>query len=1348
MASLLEQWKNRKRAENENRPLTIQKIPEGLPSPLSYGQEQLWFLQQLYPDNAFYNYCECYIFEGTLDMGHFQLALERVLGDFDILKSIFVPGNDGKTIQQVDKRLELDLVCHDLSHLSERDLKQKTEAIGLADAGTLFSLETGPLYKFSLIKCSPLEHRLFLTFHHIVIDKWSMMVFRKHLAKYYSELISDQPLSALRPELQYADYAHHQKKIGVPRNQLDFWKRKLAGNVQSLSLPYDFDRPPVLKFKGNLQTQLYSTDFSQEILALAKKMQATPYVIILSAYYILLHKLSAQNSIAVGSPVSNRNAQELEGQMGFFNDTIVLQTELEGGMTFDQLVVDVRKIALEAFANRDVPFSVLVKELMPKRKLNINPFFQVMFIYHKVPEKPFFSDELQLRHHPSEVGVAKFDLTLYIAEEDGQISSTIEYMSDLFEEHSILLFQEQLKTVLEKVIHNQQCEISQIDIQPFSYSKIDSETREEIDGKYRHQAYGGNFGIHEIIKNTAKQYPNKAAVSCGSTSITYQELMDSSKAIANKILQKTHGENQIVGLCLDRSVDLVIGLLAILRAGAAYLPIDPEYPEHRIAYMLEDAKVNFVLTESVYEARFDANAVSCISMAPPSKTDSNAVFPKIGRDHLAYVIYTSGSSGKPKGVPISHGNIMNSTVGRLDFYPDQPSAFLLLSSIAFDSSKAGLFWTLCCGGNLVVSEKRLEQDMHLLAETIRNHDVSHTLMLPTLYDLVLDHADKSMLASLNTVVVAGEACTKRTVDKHFKVLPTVALFNEYGPTEATVWCIAHKVESQDLDGSIPIGKAVANAQILLLDEALNEVPRGQRGELFIGGPGLSKAYINRPKLTQAAFIDHPFDKTGHAKLYRTGDFARQRKDGSFEFLGRLDDQVKIRGHRIELDEIENVLHSIEEVKQAVVLVVEEVSNNGDETKISKVSKKLAAYVSVQNAEANIARISSFLKEELPNYMVPSSIKIVENIPVLPNGKVDKNTLKAMVPMPKDQIKPKEDNQITFDSVEQELIHLWEQVLNVTPIAIDDNFFEVGGDSILSIQLISKARKAGIMITANQLFEHQTIAGLSNFLKLEREGKIKKYEYLTPLRKKGNKTPLFCIHSGGGHVFFYQLLAKYLKPNRPIYAIHPSGMYIKDKMHRSIEAMTKDYLKAIRDVQPHGPYNVLVHCFSTSVGHELALQLAGSEEKINIIVADNMASPWNATSKEVLKVRRLFFLKRLFFSPFKTIRLFVFNRLHWIEPTMVRWFGKPYQKELEHLKANLRKMSLEYKNWSRKHNGTVSLLLTDKNDKAFQDWIINSWKDIALGGVDIIPTEGEHENLFKEPNVAHVAEKIDECMLEH
>ncbi|MEM8846112.1 MAG: phosphopantetheine-binding protein [Bacteroidota bacterium] len=410
---------------------------------------------------------------------------------------------------------------------------------------------------------------------------------------------------------------------------------------------------------------------------------------------------------------------------------------------------------------------------------------------------------------------------------------------------------------------------------------------------------------------------------------------------------------------------------------------------------------------------------------------------------------------------------------------------------------------------------------------------------------------------------------------------------------------------------------------------------------------------------------------------------------------------------------------------------------------SGATKKITAYVQPKtNFELDL--LKKYVKDRLPDYMVPTFFHIVEDIPLLPNGKVDKRALKrlpvAQETMDTEVVKPNSE-------VEEKLVSIWEEVLNFSPISIDDNFFEIGGDSILSIQIISKARKEGIMLAANQLFEYQTIKELSTYLLRQKEDKTKKYDYLTALRKEGTKTPLFCIHSGGGHVFFYQLLAKYLKPGRPIYAIEPTGLYENEKMHLDIREMTTDYLKVIRDIQPHGPYNVLVHCFSTSVGQEMALQLEGTNEEINIIVADNMASPWNAQSSDVFKVRLRSFFKRLFRSPIKTMKLFMLERAYLIEPIVVKIFGKDYEKELERLKANLRKMSLEYHGWDEKHQGQVSLLLTDKPDQNFQNLIINSWKGIAQGGVRVFPVKGEHTTLFEEPDVQHVSEKLDKCILE-
>ena len=407
----------------------------------------------------------------------------------------------------------------------------------------------------------------------------------------------------------------------------------------------------------------------------------------------------------------------------------------------------------------------------------------------------------------------------------------------------------------------------------------------------------------------------------------------------------------------------------------------------------------------------------------------------------------------------------------------------------------------------------------------------------------------------------------------------------------------------------------------------------------------------------------------------------------------------------------------------------------------KGSKKIVAYMQVAE-NFDLDNFKYHVKRTLPEYMVPSVYHLVPNVPLLPNGKADKHALKEMVAeaedLETDFVAPESD-------VQKQLVSIWEEILNFSPISVHDNFFEIGGDSILSIQVISKARNLGIMLSANQLFEHQTIAELDELLSREKKTKVDKtFDYITVIRKGGSKRPLFCIHSGGGHVFFYHLLAKYIQPDRPIYAIQPSGLYKKQKIHSNIEEMTLDYLKAIKDIQPQGPYNVLVHCFSTSVGHEMAIQLSKTKEKINIIVADNMASPWKATSPDVLKVRIFSFIRRLFQSPLKTIKLFLQERRYLIEPLKVKWFGKEYEKELERLKSNLRKISLDYE-WKDRHDGHVSLLLTDKPDEQFQNLIVNSWKNLALGGVKVYPTKGEHTTLFEEPDVQFVSEQIDNAM---
>lgn len=916
--SILSQWKGRKNKDTASK--GIEQAPIDAVIPLSHGQQQLWFLQQLYPDNPFYNYSEIYIFKGTLHREYLEKAVAQLLEDHDILKSIYLTDN-GVSIQKVKATLDAAINFYDFSDLASELFYKEIEALALNDATTKFSLTEGPLFKFSLVKCSETEHRFLVTFNHIVTDKWSMKVFRDDLAAHYARLLKGLDLVSLRPMIQYADYAYHQRNTSLKTDQLVYWKNKLNKAVPTVSLPLDYIRPDTPSFRGALHIESYSNELSLAILGLSKKMATTPFVIILSAYIILLHKQDNQKDIAVGSPVANRNYAALENLIGFFNDTLVLRNRIEPNFKYADLVAEVRKTSLEAFANRDIPFDVLVKTLKPERKTNLNPFFQVMFIYHAVPPKPFFADNLEIENTPSEVGVAKFDLTLYVAEENGKLSSTIEYAADLFKDDTIAKFQKELKDIFRVVLENQEIAIADIEIHKEKGGNhliplIDS-TKEK---NFHPISMDAEKGIHSIIAKVAREHPLKTAVTFKDQSLTYAELDRQAEIIAKNLIDKTKGNSQIIGLCVNRSVEMIVGLLAILKAGAAYLPIDPDYPEKRIHFMVEDAEVNYVLTGAEHAALFETTACTPFFMDAFDELSADIRMPECKNEQLAYVIYTSGSSGKPKGVPITHQNIISSTLGRLDFYDVQPSVFLLLSSIAFDSSKAGLFWTLCTGGNLVVTEKRIEQDIFQIGEIIKKHEVSHTLLLPTLYNLILEHIEINDLNTLTTVIVAGESCSAHTVKRHFDKLPNVSLYNEYGPTEATVWCIAHKIEPQDQYASIPIGKAVADAHVYLLNADFKKVQQGEIGQIFIGGPGLSGTYINRPDLTEAAYIENPFSVEKSSKLYRTGDLGRYRNDGCIEFLGRADQQVKIRGYRIEIDEIEKVLLSNNNIAQAVVVV--------------------------------------------------------------------------------------------------------------------------------------------------------------------------------------------------------------------------------------------------------------------------------------------------------------------------------------------------------------------------------------------------------------------------------------------
>ena len=919
--SLLNKWKESKKKSSLN--FNIPKAPDDAIIPASHGQQRLWFLQQLYPKNPVYNYSDHYSFRGNLQPELLKSSIQIIFKNNTVLRAYFVLEN-GILIQKTSTETQILFEEHDLSTLESGEKDKRKKEILLADAGKHFDLDRAPLMRAVLIKLSEDAWDLLITIHHIITDKWSMGLFREQMANNYRSLAAGEKEVGQMPEIQFSDYAYWQKNQELDVEQLTYWKQKLSGEIPSLNLPADRAFTGTRTFEGAPLRKDFTEEQSKKIMALSKELNTTPYVLLMSVYLLMLYKYSGQKDILIGAPIAIRKGKDIEDLIGFFDETIVLRTIFDTQTTFTELVQKVKKTVLEAFSNSDVPFDLLVKELKPERSAGETPFFRGMFMYHDIPETPSFGPEVHMTYELLNSGVSKFDLTMFVSNEDNHLSSSFEYSKELFDEETILRFHENYRTILDHILAKPEQKIC--DVSMLKEKELNVLLPQKGGNTASYEKYSS---IHEIINEAGIQNPDKPAVVHNKESITYSELLHRANGIATEILKFTEGKNHIVGLCLNRSVDMIVGMLAILKAGCAYLPIDPDYPEERLRFMLQDSKVPLVITHNELSSIFKSfeGPKLFIEEFDALNDVHIAGLPTVSRKDLAYVIYTSGSTGKPKGVPITHANIIISTAGRLDFYSDTPEAFLLMSSISFDSSKAGIFWTLCTGGTLVIAQKRLEQDIEQLGGVIKKNSVTHTLMLPSLYKTILEFSDSNVLRSLDTIIVAGEACTSEVCTAHFEKLPEAKLYNEYGPTEATVWCIAHRVLKEEQHNAvIPIGKAVANAEIYILNEDMELAPIGASGEIYIGGPGLSGAYLNNPVLTAGAYRDNPFKKHGDSKLYKTGDKARYTKKGTIEFLGRVDHQVKVRGFRIEPGEIERVLAEQPEVEKAIVLLENSKSN--------------------------------------------------------------------------------------------------------------------------------------------------------------------------------------------------------------------------------------------------------------------------------------------------------------------------------------------------------------------------------------------------------------------------------------
>jgi amino acid adenylation domain-containing protein len=1046
----------------------IPRRTESGPAPLSFAQQRMWFLDQLEPDSPLYNIHMGVELLGPLNVPVLQRSIAEILRRHEILRTTFAVIDD-HPVQVINKNASFKLPVNDLQELDESERRLRVNEWAEEDARRRFDLTKGPLLRANLLRLGETEHVLLLTIHHIISDGWSVGVFVRELAALYEAYIAGRPSPLPELSIQYADFACWQRDwLQGERleEQLSYWRAQLADAPSLLELPTDRPRPPVQSYKGGHETLRLSEFLSRSLKELSRREGATLFMTLLAVFSTLLYRYSSQRDILVGTPIANRNRAETESLIGFFVNTLIFRTRFSEQMTFRELLGQVREVALEAYAHQDLPFEKLVEEVQPERSLSHSPVFQVMLDLQNEPMHELELQGLHLAPLPFDSLMAKFDLVLTVSETDGRLIGQLEYNTDLFDAATVRRMARHLEHLLEAAISNPDEQVSRLQLltddeqQQILFDWNDTQVEDEPETL-----------THKLFEQQAAAKSEAVAVVLNNERLTYRELNERANKLARYLQRLGVGPESLVGVCLERSTDVVVAILGILKAGGAYLPLDPSYPRERLSWMLADAGAQTVITEEYLERNADE-----------IETQINADFETtISSENLAYVIYTSGSTGKPKGVLVSHRNLVHSTFARFRYYQEPLTSFLLLSPFAFDSSVAGLFWTLCRGGMLVIPEEDSHRDPAYLAELIARYSVSHVLALPTLYELILQQARAGQLSSLRTVIVAGESCPPELIQHHAETLPQAKLFNEYGPTEATVWSSVHQCDWSIAQGPVPIGRPVANTQIYVLDPQLQPVPVGVTGEVYIGGDGVARGYLNHPALTAERFVANPFSVKPDARLYKTGDLARFLASGNIEYLGRNDFQVKIRGYRIELAEIELALAQHPDVREVVVLAGE----------------RLTAYVVFNEmGTATAKQLKEFLKERLPEYMLPSSFVMLDALLLTPTGKVDRNALFKQI-----VVEAEENYLAPRTALEQVLAGIFSEILSLERVGINDSFFDLGGHSLLATQVLSRVREAfHLELPLRKLFKAPTVAGLAAAI-LEDEAERQRVERTAELLLK-------------------------------------------------------------------------------------------------------------------------------------------------------------------------------------------------------------------------------------------------------
>ena len=1334
------------------------KIQQTANIPLSFGQQRLWFLHQFEPNSSVNNVPVVVRFTGVLNIAALHESLRTVVSRHEVLRTTF-PVVDGKPIQAIDPNFTISLPIFDIQHFPPA--QREVEALRLAtqEAHQPFDLATGPILRVHLMCLSAQEHLLIWNMHNIVCDGASADLFYQEIVACYRAFSVGAMPELLPLAIQYTDFAQWQRQWlqgEVLDSQVNYWKQKLGGSLPTIQLPFDRPRPSgVTTYPGDRAALMLPKPLGVALTNLSQKWGGTLFMTLLSAFNLLLHRYSGQEDLLMSFASTGRGRAEMERTIGFFSNTLLLRTQVQGNLTFRELFDLVRTDCIAAYSHQDVPFEKLVEELKPEQRQDRSPLFQVKFALNPSWANGQGMSEVELPdltikslfgyiYH----GQTKYDLILVMREQNEGLGMVFDYNAEMFEAKTIKRMLGHFQTLLESIVANPDRPISQLPL-------LSAPEQQQLLAWNDTQAEYPTQAVHQLFEAQAERTPDEIAVEFEGKQLTYRELNARSNQLARQLKDLGVGADVPVGICIERSLPMVVGILGILKAGGAYVPLDPAYPQARLAYLLENSQIGLLLASQQTIAGLPSHQSVVVDLdtdwAKISQQSPENLGLAVQPAQLSYIIYTSGSTGLPKGVSMTHRAISNLISWQINQprAKDRPTT-IQFAPISFDVSCQEMFATWCAGGRLILISEELRRDPLALLQLLDTEAVERVFLPFMALQQLAEVAVSAKLfpASLVDIITAGEQLRiTPAINKFCSKLVNCALHNHYGPTES------HVVTSFTLTGpvrawpSLPsIGKPITNTQIYILSPDLQPVPIGIAGELYIGGDCLARGYFNRPDLTRERFIPNPVRGTEHSSplLYKTGDLARYRPDGQIEYLGRIDNQVKIRGFRIELGEIETLLAQHPAILQTTVTVREDIP--GD--------RRLVAYCVVDlDAPPKINQLRDFIAQKVPNYMVPATFVMLCALPINPNGKIDQRAL----PAPDYTREESEEDFIPpRNEIERKLTNIWQSLLGIETIGVKDNFFELGGHSLIAVRLFSEIEQTwGKNLPLATLFQAQTIEALAGVL-IQKTSPAR-WSALVPIQPNGSRTPLFCVHAVWGNVLYYKDLVSHLHKDQPFYGLQAQGLDGSKAPSTSVPEMAANYIKEILTVQPHGPYSIGGSSFGGLVAFEIAKQLHQRGEKIAFLGVIDTATPnlspsdadvANSTPRFSNHIQQ--FLKLGVSEKYE----YVWNRVYWhLTGGKASIFYRLYLQYISKSPGNLRLLDVALANRQARDSyiptpAPIPLTLFRAQIQRPEELNLPhdfGWSDFATGKVEVYEVGGSHESMMQAPQVQSLAKQVNICL---